>query len=74
MNRVQKLLLDIKMAEAKLEYTISRGDDDETPRYIAGWSYSGDFMLYTQSNLIELSPNEAKRFAQWILSMLGEEE
>jgi hypothetical protein len=68
MNKVQKLLLDIKMAEAKLEYCISRGDDEDTPVHIAGWSYYGNLMIYSPPR--ELTPEQARSFAEWVLSML----
>lgn len=68
MSKVEKLLLDIKMAEAKLEYCISRGDDDDTPMLLAGWNYLGNLMLYSPPR--ELTPAQAEAFARWILSML----
>lgn len=72
MNKVEKLLLDIKMAEAKLEYCISRGDDDDTPMLLAGWNYLGNLMLYSPPR--ELTPEQARSFAEWVLSMLGDGE
>ncbi len=68
MSKVQKLLLDIKMAEAKLEYCISRGDDDDTPMLLAGWNYLGNLMIYSPPR--ELTPEQARSFAEWVLSML----
>jgi hypothetical protein len=74
MNKVTKLLFDIKKAEAKLEYAVSRGDEDDTPKYIAGWDYAGDFLIYANDKLTSLSPTEAKKFARWILAMLEEQD
>jgi hypothetical protein len=73
-NKVQKLLLDIKMAEAKLEYAIPYGDEDGTAKHIAGWDYAGDLLIYASNRLTTLSPAEAKHFAEWILSMLEEQD
>lgn len=72
MNKVQKLLLDIKKAEAKLEYAVSRKDEDDTLKYLAGWSHDGNLLVYGGKNLTELSLREARQFAHWILDMSGE--
>lgn len=74
MNKVQKLLLDIKMAEARLEYSLGYGDEDDTPKHVAGWDYAGDLLIYASNRLTKLSPAEAKHFAEWILSMLEEQD
>ncbi len=69
MNKVEKLLLDIKKAEAKLEYVVSRKDEDDTLKYLAGWSHDGNLLVYGGKNLTELSVLEARQFAHWILEM-----
>jgi hypothetical protein len=74
MNKVEKTLLDIKMAEAKLEYVIYRNDEDETQLYLAGWTCEGQLLLYANALPRQLSVKEAWRFAEWILDMLEEQD